>query len=144
MTAIHLLAFAVSLLPLATVVASGAELTITVKDVRNTAGSVFIALYDSDNSYLKIKLATVQMKSKATKGDVRFVVRDLPAGRYALAAFHDENDNGKLDKNWLGIPTEGYGFSNDVRGAVGPPKFAQAAFDLAKNTDKSISFSLNY
>lgn len=144
MTGIHLLALAVSLLPLVTVVAPGAELTITVKDVRNTAGSVFIAVYNSDSSYLKLKLAAAQMKGKATKGDVRFVIRDLPAGSYAVTAFHDENDNGKLDKNWLGIPTEGYGFSNDVRGAVGPPKFAQAAFDLGKNTDKSISFSLNY
>jgi uncharacterized protein (DUF2141 family) len=144
MTGIHLLAFAFSLLPLVTVVAPGAELTITVKDVRNTAGSVFIALYNSDSSYLKLKLATAEMKGKAAKGDVRFVVRDLPAGTYAVTAFHDENDNGKLDKNWLGIPTEGYGFSNDVRGAAGPPKFLQAAFDLAKNADKSISFSLNY
>jgi uncharacterized protein (DUF2141 family) len=47
---------------------------------------------------------------------------------YALAVIHDEDSNGKLNTNWLGIPTEGYGFSNDARALLGPPTFSAASF----------------
>jgi uncharacterized protein (DUF2141 family) len=53
---------------------------------------------------------------------------DIPPGRYALAVVHDENMNGKLDTNGLVIPTEGYGFSNDVKGVFGAPAFSAASF----------------
>jgi uncharacterized protein (DUF2141 family) len=53
---------------------------------------------------------------------------DIPPGRYALAVVHDENMNGKLDTNAFGIPTEGYGFSNDVTGVFGAPAFSAASF----------------
>ncbi len=52
-------------------------------------------------------------------------------GRYAVAVMHDENSNGKLDTNFLGIPKEGTGASNDAKGAMGPPKFDDATFDYA-------------
>ncbi len=53
----------------------------------------------------------------------------LPFERLAIAAHHDRNDNGKLDKNALGIPTEPYGFSNNPRGMFGPPSFEQSAIN---------------
>jgi uncharacterized protein (DUF2141 family) len=53
---------------------------------------------------------------------------DIASGTYALAVIHDENSNGKLDTNWLGIPTEGYGFSNDAKALLGAPSFAAANF----------------
>lgn len=53
---------------------------------------------------------------------------NVPYGDYAVAALHDINMNGKLDKNVLGIPTEGYGFSNNVMDQYGPPTFLQASF----------------
>ena len=56
---------------------------------------------------------------------------DLPAGPYAVAAFHDLNGNGKLDRTALGPPAEPYGFSNDARGNFGPPGFDSAAIDLS-------------
>ena len=55
---------------------------------------------------------------------------NLAPGRYAAIAFHDENGNGKLDKNFLGVPTEPYGFSNNVQGFLGPPTFDAAALDI--------------
>lgn len=45
-----------------------------------------------------------------------------------MAVIHDENMNGELDANWLGVPTEGYGFSNDAKGLVGAPSFSSASF----------------
>ena len=56
---------------------------------------------------------------------------------------YDENANGVLDKNSLGVPTEGYGFSNDAVGSGGPPKFGQAAFDY-DGSNKSLTITLNY
>jgi len=141
---IYTLALAVVALPFASVVANAAELAITVKEVRNASGWVLIAVYDSDASFLKLQLAKAELKAHASKGEVKFVVHDLPPGKYAVTAFHDENDNGKLDKNWLGVPTEGYGFSNEAKGSFGPPKFDRAVFDFDGKTDKAISFSLNY
>jgi len=53
---------------------------------------------------------------------------DIPPGTYALAVIHDEDMNGMLDTNWLGVPTEGFGFSNDAKGTVGAPSFSAASF----------------
>lgn len=143
MIRIHTLAVTFCLLA-AAAVASAADLTITVKDVRSAEGSVRLALYDSDASFMKLPQAKVLRQVNASKGEVKFLIHDLPAGKYAVASYHDENNNGKLDMNSLGVPTEGVGFSNDAQGEAGPPKFTQAAFDFGGKNDKAISFSLNY
>ena len=144
MTRIPMIALATSLLLSNPAAALSANLTVTIKNVRSTAGEVYVAVYDSGSSFLKLEQARAQSRTKACKGEVVLIFRDLPPGRYAVTAYHDENDNGRMDRNWLGIPTEGYGFSNDVRGAAGPPKFTQAAFGLENEADKSVSFSMKY
>jgi uncharacterized protein (DUF2141 family) len=65
--------------------------------------------------------------------------RDLPPGKYAAVAFQDFNGNGKLDKNFLGIPKEPYGFSNGARGSTGPPTFTAASFALDSNAATTIT-----
>jgi uncharacterized protein (DUF2141 family) len=65
------------------------------------------------------------------------------SGANAVIAFHDENDNGLLDANALGVPTEGYGFSNNAQGFLSAPSFAAAAVTLGQ-TDQNISVSLIY
>ncbi len=126
------------------VTASAADLTITIKDVRNGAGLVRIGVYDGAASFLKPPLAKAREQVKASPGEVKLVLHDLPAGKYAVASFHDENQSGKLEYGPLGVPLQGYGFSNDAQSPEGPPAFAQAAFDFDGKTDKTISFSLNY
>ena len=143
MNRIHTMALTISFLLGARALASAATLTITVKDVRNTTGTVLIAVYDQ-SGFGKPELAKAKQKVGAKAGEVKFVFQGLSAGKYAVAAFHDENGNGKLDRNSLGVPTEGYGFSNDAQGTAGPPNFSQAAFDFDGKTDRAISFSLNY
>lgn len=124
--------------------ALAADLDVTVKDVRNDAGSVRIAVYDSAASFLKRPQAKVVQQAKANAGDVRFVLHDLPAGKYAIVSFHDEDNSGQVVIGPLGIPTQGFGFSNDPSTTEGPPAFSQAAFDFDGKTNKAISFSLNY
>jgi uncharacterized protein (DUF2141 family) len=126
------------------VLAHAADLTITVKGVRSADGAVFLAVYDSDKSFMKPPQAKTTRRLNASKGELEIVIHDLPAGKYAISSYHDENGNGKLDTNALGIPEEGYGFSNDARGTSGPPQFLEAALDFDGKTDMAIVFSIRY
>jgi uncharacterized protein (DUF2141 family) len=130
---------ACALCPLA---ASAGDLTVTVDHVRSDRGAILAALYDSEASFMKQPLARATFKVQAATGEVQYVFHDLAAGKYALTAFHDENANGQLDKNLIGIPKEGYGFSNS-KGAVRPPAFSQAAFEF-DGTTQSIIITLRY
>ncbi len=72
------------------------------------------------------KLAPVKQANRQT------VKLYLPSGSYAIACFHDENDNNKLDRSFSGFPTEIYGFSNDARGVFGPPNLEDQLFEHQK------------
>lgn len=77
-----------------------------------------------------------QVKVEGPTASVQFT--GLAEGTYAVKAFHDVNDNGKLDTNWMGIPKEPYGFSNDAMGSFGPPSFQQAGFPIGAGRNKAI------
>lgn len=84
--------------------------------------------------------ATNIMVIKIRKTQARCDFENIPPGTYALAVIHDENMNGKLDTNWLWIPTEGYGFSNDATALLGAPSFSAASFHYdGGNLDLTIS-----
>ena len=68
----------------------------------------------------------------------------LASGNYAIAILHDENDDGKMNTNFLGLPKEGYGFSNNVMGTFGPPTFSKASFQYNANQIKSIVINTKY
>ena len=68
------------------------------------------------------------MVIKIRKTQARCDFEDIPPGTYATAVIHDENMNGKLDTNRIGIPTEGYGFSNGAHALLGAPSFSAASF----------------
>lgn len=80
------------------------------------------------------------MVLKIQEAQARCDFQDIPPGTYAIAVIHDENMNGKLDSSWLGIPKEGYGFSNNAKGVVGAPLFSAASFPYdGQNVDLTIS-----
>jgi uncharacterized protein (DUF2141 family) len=83
-----------------------------------------------------------QDQGKPLKTGTRFVVSDLKPGKYAVRYFHDENMNKELDKNFLGKPVEGYGFSNNVIEPFGPPPFKDWLFDL--NENKKLELNITY
>ena len=70
----------------------------------------------------------------ATGDSVTVIIPDVPPGKYAVAAYADSNQNGKQDKNFLGVPTEKYGFSNDARAMFGPPDYSEALFEVGSGT----------
>ena len=93
-------------------------------------GSVHCALYANEKGFPtepKYALARVKVQPRDKAATCAFL--DVKAGRYAVALWHDVNNNGKVDSNWLGIPNEPVGASNNAKGSFGPPKFASASFE---------------
>ena len=103
---------------------------VDILNIRNSTGTVACALFESPEGfpYEYLRSATNVMVIKIRKAQARCDFEDVPPGTYAMAVVHDENMNGKLDTNWLGLPTEGYGFSNDAKAVLSAPSFADASF----------------
>ncbi len=114
------------------------DLTVEVLNVRSPQGTVDVAVFSSAESWLKTAQA-VQVQRTAAAEKTVIVLRDLPAGSYAVSMFHDENGNGKMDTNVVGFPTERYGFSRDAMGRMGPPAFADAAIELQRDTTITVT-----
>ncbi|WP_413436952.1 DUF2141 domain-containing protein [Sulfuriferula sp. GW1] len=115
---------------------------VKILNIRNSTGTIACALFESSAGFPTEYLhsATNIMVIKIRDTQARCDFEDIPPGTYAMAVIHDENMNGKLDMNWLGIPTEGYGFSNDAKGVVGAPSFSAARFPYdGQNMDMTIS-----
>ena len=108
-------------------------LSVKVNNVESTKGRVNVAVYDSDDSFLSFDRVLKADSVVAHEGSVVLHISDLPAGEYALAIFHDENDNGKLDTNWLGIPREKVAFSKAKMKTFGPPKFKECSFKMSSD-----------
>jgi len=114
-------------------VAEAADLKVTVTNVENLQGTVRVALYNSEHGFPDRYCLWCQVVP-AKVGSNTVVFLDLPPGTYALSVFHDTNNNGKLDTNYLGIPSESYGFSHKARSILGPPSFAKASFTFASQS----------
>jgi uncharacterized protein (DUF2141 family) len=107
--------------------AHSVTLTIKVTDIAEAAGTVRLKLVDSKEGYAgSAKAIDAQERAITSKDDLSFTFKDVKAGTYAVMLMHDENNNGKLDSNILGIPKEGYGFSNN------PHVMRQPTFDETK------------
>jgi uncharacterized protein (DUF2141 family) len=103
---------------------------VDVLGIRNSIGAVACALFESPEGFPKefLRFASNLMvvKVRATKATCNF--EDITPGTYAIAVIHDENRDGKLATDWVGVPEEGYAFSKDAKGTLGPPSFEAASF----------------
>ncbi len=103
--------------------------TVKVVGLRGASGRVIVALFGADDGFpsrFEKALTKVTVEIRDGRALARF--DNVPPGRYAACAVHDENGNGRLDTNFIGIPREGVGVSNNVRSRIGPPGFDDAAF----------------
>lgn len=124
--------------------ASQVRLQISVTGMRSTEGNITITIYSDEPSHFldgKFKLARQILPVTSPITTACFVM-DAP-GTYAVALFHDKNSNHHFDTNFLGIPVEGYGFSNNPTLFVGPPKLKQVAITAHKG-DNAISVQLKH
>jgi uncharacterized protein (DUF2141 family) len=125
---------------------SNSKLIINLDGLRNNKGNVMIGVYDKadgfPDDYQKIFLQKIYPTSEILNKPITI---EVPKNKnYAVAIIHDENKNNKLDTNFLGMPTEGYGFSNNKTGVFGAPSFKDCSFDIGELSQKSISIKLKY
>lgn len=117
------------------------ELTVEISGMETDKGKVFLALYNSKENFLKSSKTTKGTNAVVKNGKAIAYFKGLQKGEYAISLFHDENDNNKMDTKIFGIPKEPYGFSNNAKGFMGPPKYKDCKF-LVDN-HKTISITIN-
>ena len=121
--------------------AFAAELTVNLHGIRAQTGLLKVALVDSQDAW-DGKAAPVQGDGAPPQGeDATFTFRGLKPGTYAVMITHDENGNGKLDTNAIGMPLEGYGFSNNPR-VMRKPTWDEARLEMGKD-DVAIDVALH-
>lgn len=116
------------------------QISVDIHDVPSSEGKISVAVYNNADGFLKFDKVFKCDSIIAQKGITKIFINDLPKGEYALAIFHDENGNDKLDTNWLGIPKEKVAFSKAKMKTFGPPGFKECAFKL--ESDMAIAISL--
>ncbi len=117
-----------------------AKVDIAFTGIEAPKGAIMVAVFDSEESYnggKPVRGAMVPVSSATANT----VLEGLPAGRYAMKMFHDVDGDGKMGTNPFGMPTEPFAFSNNAPVNMGPPKWADAAFDVKAGANThSISF----
>lgn len=116
---------------------------INVGTFRNTKGWLGCRLYSSPTGFPRDPTPREQ-RIAIPGGIARCTFTNVPAGTYAVAVMHDENGNGKLDSNFLGIPTEGYGVSNNHTHAMSAPTWDESKFDVKAGQDVRLGIALKY
>jgi len=106
-------------------------LVVSMEGFSNSKGHAMVAVYGSEEAYKAGTPRVAEAKTDIIDQKALVTISDLEYGTYAVAIYHDQNANGKLDKNFLGIPKESYGHSNNVRGSMGPPSFDKVKLELA-------------
>ena len=110
------------------------QLTVDFELVKYKSGKLYVAVYNTEKSFLKKPILGTIVEVKDGKATASF--KDLIPGEYAVSSFYDKNDNGKLDTNFLGIPKEPTAMSNNAKGSFGAPKFKDAKFIFSLRNNK--------
>ncbi len=106
--------------------AQNSSITVIVKNVKDAPGNVAVALFNNEKDFMKNRFDSKIITAHG--GEVQVVFENVPPGSYAISLLHDENGNNEMDSNIIGMPKEGFGFSNDAMGTFGPPSFEKASF----------------
>jgi uncharacterized protein (DUF2141 family) len=123
-----------------------ATLTVRITGARNTKGKIGVTLFQDaqgfpDDSSKAVRQQSVEVDPNSMSAQVTF--KDLPQSTFAVSVLHDENGNGKMDKNFVGMPKEGYGASNNPKKKKRAPTFDEAKFSL-NASEQAIEITLIY
>ncbi len=114
------------------------RLTVMVEGVKSSEGNISIGLYNQVDGFLKPEKGFLGLSVKAVKGTTTALIENLPYGSYAIAVFHDENGNQKMDTNFFGIPKEALGFSIGKLKTFGPPSYKECAFSFTGDMEVKV------
>jgi uncharacterized protein (DUF2141 family) len=138
------LGLAVSAVTMMTAVpVDAAELRITVTGLRAPVGNVHLAVFTEPDAFPKADGVVAEIITRADSDHIQASFSDIGSGPFAIAVFHDENENREFDTGFFGIPVEGYGFANDARVVFGPPSF-EAASVVVNGEDAHITIRMTY
>lgn len=112
----------------------------TVTNVRETSGTIHLEICPER---LWLKKCPIVTEVAARQGVTVVTLANVPPGRYAVFAYHDRNRNGKADRNFIGMPTEDVGFSNNALKRLAKPRFSDAAFDHGDD-DQQFTFRMKH
>jgi len=102
------------------------ELVVTVQNIKYNRGKIYMAVYNRKEGFLEVKNAVATNVTKVNSNKVVIRFKNLKPGYYAIATYHDKNNDGKMNTNMFGVPTEYYGFSRDARARFSAPSFEDA------------------
>jgi uncharacterized protein (DUF2141 family) len=118
---------------------------VDAEKIRSTTGMMACALFNVADGFPDVQAKSFQyVYVSINSGVASCEFKDIAAGTYAVSVFHDENDNKKLDKNFVGMPLEGYGVSNNIRHMMSAPGFKESSFQLNGEVDKNIKIRMGY
>jgi uncharacterized protein (DUF2141 family) len=123
---------------------AGATIKANVGPLRTTQGSVACRLFKSGDGFPQNSSGTITRRVKVTGAVARCTFDKLPPGTYAVMVHHDENDNKKFDKNFLGMPLEGYGASNNHTPALSAPTWEASRFVVERGKTRELTIALRY
>lgn len=136
-----LLGFVMFFSSLASTFAQG-NLNVIIENIKNDKGNILVGLYDKASGFPRHVMDGKIVKVTEKKMTVTFP--DVKPGNYAISVLHDENQNKDLDQNKLGIPKEGFGFSNNAMGVIGPPSFRKARIAFKGTGDMNVNIKMKY
>ncbi len=113
-----------------TVFSQNCKLKVIVSGIEEVTGQISIGVFADPEGFPQKDSNSIGIKLEVTNKTMEYTFTKLKKGEYAIAVYHDENNNGELDKNFFGMPTEDYVFSNYATGNFGPPSFNDAKFTL--------------
>lgn len=115
-------------------------MTLTIKGITELKGNLMLAIFDKSEGFGYDDYAFIKLVIKVSSKNQEIILSTLTEGKtYAVALFHDVNNNKRLDKNLFGIPAEKYGFSNNARSTFGRPSFESASFIFSQGKKTSIT-----
>ena len=114
-------------------------ITVTVTELRNNNGMVGITIFNSEDGFPSDPDKAIEKRYVEIKNQIAETkFENLPSGKYAIAVYHDEDEDGEIETNFIGIPKEGTGSSNNPKSRMGPPRYEDCEFDTREIRELTI------
>lgn len=120
--------------------ANNPQLTIKISNIEKIKGEIKVGIFDTSTNFLKEGYAIKNYAIKVKNNTAVLTITDLPKGEYAVTMYHDENSDDEFNRNFIGIPKEPYGFSNNIKPVMSAPKYNDCKFNFTE--DKTLHIKL--
>lgn len=113
--------------------ANNPKLIIKISNIEKLKGEIKVGVFNTATNFLKEGAAIKNYSIKVDNNTATLIITDLPKGEYAVSMYHDENSDNECNRNFIGIPKEAYGFSNNIKPKMSAPKYKDCKFQFSEN-----------